>query len=103
MTGTPPELGRVNTQLASSDSVTLRFRCCTDWLVEAIVQHCALEPGQTPDARVVFRPGANRCPQCGCTATTWDDPLRVAPATTVTSVAEDWGFLQDRLGREAPR
>jgi hypothetical protein len=86
----------------ASYSVRLRYTCCTQWWVDAIVQHTALEPGQAREARVVFRSGADRCPTCHCTGTTWDDPLRVPPAASASSVAEDWGFLQDRLGRERP-
>lgn len=83
--------------------VVLRFRCCTTWNVGAVVQHCALMPGQAREARAVFRPGDDRCPQCGCTGTTWDDPLRIAPAITATSVADTWGLLNDRLARERNR
>lgn len=80
--------------------VVLRFRCCTSWEVGAIVQHCALEPGQPREARAVFRPGDDRCPDCGCKGTSWDDPLRVPAAVTATSVADAWNMLDDRLARE---
>ena len=80
--------------------VVLRFRCCGTWKVAAVVQHCALMPDQPVEARAVFRPGDDRCPECGCKGSTWDDPLRVPAAVTATSVADAWDMLDDRLARE---
>lgn len=76
-------------------TVSLRFHCCRAWDVPAVVN------GHVDPPRVVSIPGADRCPDCGCTGATWDNPLSAQPGVTATSVAEAWGFLHDRFAREA--